>query len=87
MIIDIHGGLTNNVFMGAHYFDEYGDNYWYYPDGESKYLEIDEAWAEFFSAMIRIKKEGIDQIKEFFPTATIKLDEYADKLLEELRKQ
>ena len=79
---DIYGGLTNNVFWGTH-----GENYYYFNDSSKQYKEIDEAWAEFFSAKINNFEDAINSNKYFFPTATIELDQYADILLEELRKQ
>ena len=81
MVSDIYGGVTNQKLFGnaGHSNDS---SYWYDENGDQTYLQISEAWAEFFSAKIRNDTYNIEQNKNFFPTATECLEDLADAMLE-----
>ena len=79
MISDIFSGVTNNKIMGENGHDEEG--YWYDNTGLTTYKQLREAWAEYYSAIIRNDNDNIKYSEEYFPTATVELDHLADEIL------
>ncbi len=76
---DIYRGLTYNGLKGDWYHDlEYYDKVW--DENDSDYNRpTRELWAEWFSYNMTGNEEAIAVTKEYFPMATIFLEEYVNE--------
>jgi len=90
MVSDIYGGITNNKIYGGmgHTVQKLKSDgtyflYWYDEDGNPTRRQTDEAWAEFFAAVIMADEENIIYNEKYFPTGTAALTELAQYLLNE----
>ena len=88
MVSDIYGGVTNNKIIGnmGHPVKKLSPDgtafyYWYDEDGNPTGNQVNEAWAEYFSAIITGDEYNIQNNEFYFPTAAEELDELEDILL------
>ena len=88
MVSDIYGGVTNNKIIGnmGHPARKLGPDgtvfyYWYDEDGDSTDNQVNEAWAEYFSAIITGDEYNIENNELYFPTAANEMKELEEILL------
>lgn len=79
MVSDVYGGITNMKIRGSygHEAEEQLIHYWYSQYDAITYNQVYEAWAEFFDAKIRGDQDNIELNREYFKTATDRLEQYA----------
>ncbi len=76
---DIYRGVTTNALEGKYVHEkEYYDKVW--DENDFDYNNpTKELWAEWFSYHLTGNEEAIAVTKEFFPTATVYLEEYVNE--------